>query len=40
MGYVKSEHAAVGTKLSAKVRDKDVAVEIVAMPFVKKDYKK
>ena len=40
MGYVQAAHAAVGTKLVAKVRGKDVAVEIVAMPFVKKDYKK
>ena len=40
MGYVQAAHAAVGTKLVAKVRGKDVAVEVVAMPFVKKDYKK
>ncbi|MDO5090450.1 MAG: glycine cleavage system aminomethyltransferase GcvT [Cardiobacteriaceae bacterium] len=40
MGYVRTDLAAVGTKLVAKVRGKDVAVEVVAMPFVKKDYKK
>ena len=40
MGYVRTHLAAVGTKLTAKVRDKDVPIEIVAMPFVKKDYKK
>ena len=40
MGYVQAAHAAVGTKLVTKVRGKDVAVEVVAMPFVKKDYKK
>lgn len=40
MGYVRTDLAAVGTKLTAKVRDKDVPIEIVAMPFVKKDYKK
>ena len=40
MGYVRADLAAVGTKLTAKVRDKDVPIEIVAMPFVRKDYKK
>ena len=40
MGYVRSDLAAAGTKLVAKVRGKDVAVEVVAMPFIKKDYKK
>lgn len=40
MGYVRADLAAVGTKLTAKVRGKDVGVEVVAMPFIRKDYKK
>lgn len=40
MGYVHSTFATVGTKLVGKVRGKDIALEVVAMPFVRKDYKK
>lgn len=40
MGYVRSDLASAGTKLTARVRGKDVALEVAAMPFIKKDYKK
>jgi aminomethyltransferase len=38
MGYVESQHAAIGTRLEAMVRGKPVAMEVVAMPFVPNRY--
>jgi aminomethyltransferase len=38
MGYVQSQHAAVGTRLNAMVRGKPVAMEVAAMPFVPNRY--
>ncbi len=38
MGYVRPEHAAVGTRLAALVRGKPVPMEVVAMPFVAPRY--
>ena len=38
MGYVLSQHAAIGTLLNAIVRGKPVPMEVVAMPFVPNRY--
>ena len=38
MGYVGSQHAAIGTKLNAMVRGKAVPMEVSAMPFVPNRY--
>ncbi|MGZ5271971.1 MAG: glycine cleavage T C-terminal barrel domain-containing protein, partial [Ramlibacter sp.] len=38
MGYVASQHAAVGTRLNAIVRGKAVPMEVAAMPFVPQRY--
>ena len=38
MGYVDSQHAAIGTKLNAMVRGKAVPMEVSAMPFVPNRY--
>ena len=38
MGYVETQHAAVGTRLNAMVRGKPVAMEVTAMPFVPARY--
>ena len=38
MGYVQSQHAAIGTRLNALVRGKPVAMEVAAMPFVPNRY--
>jgi aminomethyltransferase len=38
MGYVRPEHAAVGTRLAAMVRGKPVPMEVVPMPFVTPRY--
>jgi aminomethyltransferase len=38
MGYVKPEHAAVGSKVFALVRGKRVPMEVSAMPFVPNRY--
>ena len=40
MGYVRSDLAVLGTKLVARVRGKDVAMEVVALPFVPLGYKR
>lgn len=40
MGYVSQAQAAVGNTLWAEVRGKRVALTVVTLPFVKKDYKK
>jgi aminomethyltransferase len=38
MGYVRPEHAAVGTRINAIVRGKAVPMQVVAMPFVAPRY--
>jgi aminomethyltransferase len=38
MGYVSPAHAAIGTRLHAKVRGKPVPMEVSAMPFVPNRY--
>ncbi|MCW5654055.1 MAG: glycine cleavage system aminomethyltransferase GcvT [Hydrogenophaga sp.] len=38
MGYVRPEHAAVGTRIQALVRGKPVPMEVTAMPFVPNRY--
>lgn len=38
MGYVQSQHAAIGTRLNAMVRGKPVPMEVAAMPFVPNRY--
>ena len=38
MGYVHTDHAALGTKLHAMVRGKPVAMEVRPMPFVPNRY--
>jgi aminomethyltransferase len=38
MGYVQSQHAAIGTRLDAIVRGKPVPMEVTAMPFVPNHY--
>ncbi len=38
MGYVTPEHAAIGTRVNAIVRDKPVPMEVSAMPFVANRY--
>ena len=38
MGYVQTEHAAIGTRVNAIVRGKPVAMEVAAMPFVPNRY--
>jgi aminomethyltransferase len=38
MGYVASEHSAIGTKLEAEVRGKRVPVAVAVMPFVRHNY--
>ena len=38
MGYVTSQHAAIGTRLNAIVRGKPVPMEITALPFVPSRY--
>jgi aminomethyltransferase len=38
MGYVKPEHAALGTRVNAIVRGKPVPMEVAAMPFVPNRY--
>jgi aminomethyltransferase len=38
MGYVLSQHAAIGTRLNAIVRGKPVPMEVAAMPFVPNRY--
>ena len=38
MGYVQTEHAKVGTKVTFDIRKKKVAAEIVKMPFVPTNY--
>ena len=40
MGYVASEHAAVGTELFGELRGKRVAVEVVELPFVPARFKR
>lgn len=40
MGYVKQEHAAPGTKIDLIIRGKAHPAEIVALPFVKPNYKR
>ena len=38
MGWVSTQHAAVGTPLSIEVRGKRIAAEVAAMPFVQHKY--
>ena len=38
MGYVQTEHGAIGTRVNAIVRGKPVAMEVAAMPFVPNRY--
>ena len=40
MGYVASDHAAVGTELFGELRGKRVAVEVVDLPFVPARFKR
>jgi aminomethyltransferase len=40
MGYVNSDHAKPGTKVNAMLRGTPRPVEVVALPFVKHNYKK
>jgi len=40
MGYVESSSAPVGTKVGLIVRGKTLEAEVVALPFVKQDYKR
>jgi aminomethyltransferase len=38
MGYVNAKHCAIGSELSAIVRDKPVPVKVAAMPFAPHRY--
>jgi aminomethyltransferase len=38
MGYVQSQHAAIGNRLTAVVRGKPVAMEVTALPFLPNRY--
>ncbi len=40
MGYVNEEFSKVGLKINAKLRGRDIACEVVSMPFVTNKYKK
>ena len=40
MGYVTTDHAAPGTSVQIELRGRSVAAEVVAMPFVKPNYKR
>lgn len=36
LGYVKTEHADIGTKVNLKIRGKEIPAEIVKLPFIEK----
>ena len=40
MGYVNADYAKIGTKLNAMLRGEPRPCEVVALPFVKHNYKK
>lgn len=39
MGYVATAYSEKGTRLSVNLRNREIALEVVGLPFVKKDYK-